>query len=56
MNLQEYERLIQIKNIVSEAETDCDRLPSQIDQIRIDAFEQIRLLFGYPKDQNSGTN
>jgi hypothetical protein len=50
------ELLMQIKNIVSEAETECDRLPSQVDQIRIDAFEQIRSLFGYPRDKNSGTN
>lgn len=42
------ETLAKIRQIVMDTDRDMDRLPSKWDSLRIEAYEQIREVFGYP--------
>jgi hypothetical protein len=42
------EKLAKIKQIVMDTDRDMDRLPSKWCSLRIDAYEKIREVLGYP--------
>ena len=44
--MDEQNLIFKIKEIISLTDSDMDRLPSQWDNLRVEAYEQIRSLFG----------
>ena len=41
-------KLLEIKQIIIDTDRDMDRLVSQWDELRIEAYEKIREVLGYP--------